>query len=66
MSIRLMVLNDESTCTGIEGCAVVEFDTEDDADAFADYGTDQFDLISTGLTAEVPVVKAVYKAKAKV
>lgn len=59
MAIRLMVLNDEETCTNVEGCAVVEFENDRDADDFADFGTNEFELQNTGLTAEVPIMKAV-------
>lgn len=61
MTIRLMVLNDEETCTSVEGCAVVEFENDTEADNFAEVGPDAFDLRSTGLTAEVPILKAVRK-----
>lgn len=61
MTIRLMVLNDEETCTSIEGCAVVEFENDDEADAFADFGPSDFVLRPTGLSTEVPIYKAMKK-----
>lgn len=58
MSIRMMVLNDKETCTSFEGCAVVEFDNDEDSDLFAEQGRTPFDMLYTGLTTEVPVLKA--------
>lgn len=62
MAIRLMVLNDEETCTNVEGCAVVEFEDDEQADAFAELGPSAFELQNTGFTAEVPIVKAIRRS----
>lgn len=56
---RMMVLNDGETCTDMEGSFVVDFDNDDDANEFADFGNSRFILQATTETVEVPVFKAV-------
>lgn len=61
MAVRMMVLEDDETCGGLEGSTVIEFDNEMDADHFADYGSDDFELVDTTEMVSVPVVKAMRK-----
>lgn len=61
--IRMMVLNDGETCTEIDGTFVVDFDSDEDANEFADYGNSRFNLQATTDTAEVPVYKAIRRDK---
>lgn len=59
--IQLLVLNDEETCTEIDGCFAVDFDNEEDAVEFADTGMSRFHLSRTTETVSVPLYKAVRK-----
>lgn len=56
--VRMMVLDDEETCSLLEGSFVAEFDNEEDAQDFAD-GT-IISFVKTDKTVEVPVYKAVF------
>lgn len=61
MTVQLLVLNDEETCTSVDGSFAIQFDSTEDAEAFADYGMNGFHLHRTDETITVPLYSAVRK-----
>lgn len=60
-TVQMLVLNDEETCTAVEGSFAVQFENHEDAQDFSDYGMNRFHLHSTGETITVPLYTAVRK-----
>lgn len=60
-TVQMLVLNDEETCTEVEGSFAIEFDNTEDAQEFSETGYNKFHLSRTDETVTVPLYKAVRK-----
>ena len=60
-AVQMLVLNDEETCTEVEGSFAVQFENDEDAQEFAESGMNRFHLSRTTETITVPLYKAVRK-----